>query len=153
MMLLMAWMACTPTSTGLGTVTKVSEGVEGDPVLSWTPEELIIKDCPLNEARSGSVEISNTGDAALSIYAIELIGNDDIFFFEKREDLEFAPGVSDSYAVAATLTTNEPAEAQLRVTSNDLENRDLRVLIHAWPVGYVPPEDSGGSDSGGDSGG
>ncbi|HND29662.1 MAG TPA: hypothetical protein PLA94_06660 [Myxococcota bacterium] len=99
------------------------------------------------------MEISNTGDAALSIYAIELIGNDDIFFFEKREDLEFAPGVSDSYAVAATLTTNEPAEAQLRVTSNDLENRDLRVLIHAWPVGYVPPEDSGGSDSGGDSGG
>ena len=153
MMLLMAAMACTPTSTGLGTVSKVSEGVEGDPLLVWTPTELIIQDCPLNEARSGSVEISNTGTAALSIYAIELIGDDDIFYFEKREDLEFATGVSDSYAVAATLTTNEPAEAQLRVTSNDQENRDLRITVHAWPVGYVPPADSGGSDSGGDSGG
>ena len=152
MMLLMAWMACTPTSTGLGTISQVSEAEEGDPVLSWSPAELIIKDCPLNEARSGSLELSNMGDAALSIYAIELIGNDDIFYFEKREDLEFAPGVSDSYAVAATLTTNEPVDAQLRVTSNDVENRDLRIVIHAWPVGYVPPEDSGGSDSGGDSG-
>lgn len=142
-------LACTQNSTGLGTVSKGSEGVTGDPLLSWTPEEVIIQDCPLNEARSGSLEVSNSGDAALSIYAIELIGNEDIFYFDKREDLEFAPGVSDSYAIAATLTTDAPAEGELRITSNDPENRDLRVPIQAWPVGYVPPEDSGGGDSGG----
>ena len=140
---------CTQAGTGVGIIHKNSAGVEGDAKISWTPSELTITDCTVGQARSGTVELSSVGDANLHIYTIELIGSNDVFYFERQEDLEFSPGTSDSYPIAVTLQVEEAIDGELRVTTDDVDHRDVRVPVHAWPVGYVPPADTGDT---GDSG-
>lgn len=135
--------ACAQAGTGIGIVHKNSPGVEGEAKISWSPEELTITDCTVGQARSGSVEISSVGDANLHLYTIEMIGNDDVFYFVRQEDLEFAPGTKDSYPIAATLQVEEPVDGELRITTDDVEHQEVRVPVHAWPVGYVPPTDTG----------
>lgn len=137
-------VGCTPAGTGVGIVNKSNTGAEGNAKVSWTPDELTITDCTVGQARSASVEVSSVGDANLHLYTVELIGDESIFYFQRSEDLEFAPGTSDSYPVVATLQVEEPAEATLRITTDDVDHREVRVAVHAWPVGYVPPADTGG---------
>ena len=147
-------IGCGLNGTGLSSVKQPAEGVTGDIAMSVDTTEITITDCEVGLARSGEFTLTNTGTTNLTVYSIELIGDETIFYFVEQEDLEFGEGTSATYAVSATLLAAEPAEAQLRLTTDAPDSRDVRVAVHAWPVGYVPPEDTGdtGGDTGGDSG-
>lgn len=140
MLTLLLFWGCGGNGTGLSNVTNTTEGALGDPVMTVDPLELFITDCAIDSARSGSVNVASAGDGDLEIYKIELLGDESIFYFIPQSDLTFSPGVSDSYAISASIDSDAPAEAELRITSNDPNMRDVRVPIHAWPVGYVPPD-------------
>jgi hypothetical protein len=143
--MLLAALACFSNNTGLGTVEQPTEGLTGNPIIEIDPTELFITDCEVGLAKSGTFTISSVGTDNLVIYTIERFGDDEIFYFEDQEDLEFAPGGGDSYPIAATLKELVPVDGEIRIVTNDVDNRDVRIPVHAWPIGYVPPEDSGDS--------
>lgn len=150
MVWLLGLIGCGLNGTGLSTVKQPAEGVTGEIAMSLDTTEIFITDCEIGLARSGEFTLTSTGTTNLTVYSIELIGDETIFYFVEQEDLEFGPGISGTYPVSATLATAEPVDAQIRLTTDAPDSRDVRVLVHAWPVGYIPPEDTG--DSGGDSG-
>ena len=151
MVWLLGLIGCGLNGTGLSTVKQPAEGVTGDIAMALDTAEIFITDCEVGLARSGEFTLTNTGTTRLTVYSIELLGDETIFYFVAQEDLEFGEGTSATYPVSATLAAAEPVDAQIRLTTDAPDSRDVRVLVHAWPVGYVPPEDSG--DSGGDTGG
>ncbi|MFZ5479836.1 MAG: hypothetical protein ACOZNI_23935 [Myxococcota bacterium] len=143
----MLWtlIACA-TDTGVGTTPQDQEVVDGSGGIEVSPAELLIEDCDVGYAKSGSLTVTSTGDANLLIYTAGIVSGGSVFYTTADEDLEgaeLAPGQTAPITIAATLPTDEPAEGVLRLHTNDPENIDLDVVLTAWPVGYVPPEDTG----------
>lgn len=114
--------------------------------------EITIENINVGYSQSEPFTIKSVGDASLLIYEIRVVTDvDDVFFFDEVEDLEFAPGQEETFSVVADLEVDAPSDGELRIRTNDPDYANLIVPLHAWPEGYVPPEDTGG-DTGEDTG-
>jgi hypothetical protein len=149
-LVLAALIAC-QSSTGFSSNPNENEGVEGTPILTLSAQELLILDAEVGFSRSGELTGTNTGDGNLKIYEVSVL--DDaaqvMYFEEPDQTLTLAPTQSLTWRVVATLETAEPASATLRIRTSDPAANDLRIPIDVYPVGQAPPDDTGGSDTGG----
>lgn len=115
--------------------------------------EILVENINVGYSQSEQFTIKSVGDANLLIYEIRVVTDvDDVFFFDEVEDLEFPPGQEETYSVVADLEVDAPSDGELRIRTNDRDYANLIVPLHAWPEGYVPPEDTGGGDTGEDTG-
>ena len=149
-------VGCSPQDTSLTTGNKDGDIVEGTGRMSVSVEELTISEIQVGYSKSGPFTVTSVGDSNLQIYEIRVISDaSDVFWVEEWGDtVELAPEQAATYSVVADLNLNEPAEGELRIRTSDPENANLILPLHAYPEGYVPPEDTGDTgDTGGDSGG
>ncbi|MDP2315143.1 MAG: hypothetical protein Q8P41_19745 [Pseudomonadota bacterium] len=147
-------IGCGSPQTGLTNGPKDVDIVTGTGKMSVDREELVIADIQVDYSRSESFVISSIGDGNLQIYEIRIVADvSDVFFSEEIEDLELAPTQTYSYTVVADLAAPEPADGELRIRTSDPDAPNFILPLHAWPEGYVPPEDTGADSGGADSGG
>lgn len=82
--------------------------------------------------------ITNIGDNNLAISTLDIADSGGgVFFTEEQDDLIIAPEGEKEITVVATLTAFEPGYGELRIKSNDGNNRDLRLPLCAFPKDYV----------------
>jgi hypothetical protein len=156
MTLALLLFACGSNATGLSAPPDEQEGVVGTVTLSLSADQILILDAQVGYSKDAAVTATSAGDADLKVYEVNLLDNAaQIFYFEEPESqLVLAPGQSVDWRVVATLPTEEPAFATLRIRTSDPDASELRLPVAAYPIGQEPPEDTGGQDSGGqDSGG
>jgi hypothetical protein len=152
---LLALVGCGAPDTTLSIPGKDGEMATGSGKLEIDKSEITIDAIQGTYSKSEAFTVTSIGDANLLIYEIRLVANpDEVFFFDEVDDVEHANGQAASYSVVARYDT-EPgfaADGELRLRTNDPDNAQLIVPLHAYPEGYVPPEDTGGG-TGGDTGG
>lgn len=149
---LLLLVGCSPTDTTLTNGNGNDDVVSGTGAMTIDKPEITIADIEVGYSKSEQFTITSTGDANLRIYEIRIVADaSDVFFFEEVEEVELAPTQTATYTVVADLAVAEPAEGQLRVRTSDPDNAALIVPLHAYPTGYVPPEDTGGADTGSDT--
>ena len=153
MVLLAALIAC-QSSTGFSSTPPENDGVDGTPILTLSAQEVLIQDADVGFSKSGELTGTNSGDGNLKVYEVSVLDDTAqvLYFEEPEETLTLGPAQSLTWRVVATLQEAEPASATLRIRTSDPEANDLRIPIQIYPTGYVPPEDTGGGDSGTDSG-
>jgi hypothetical protein len=148
-------VGCSPQDTGLSNGPDDQELATGTGKMELDVTEIVISDIMLGYSKSAQFTVTSTGDANLQIYEIRIVADEsDVFFFEEVEDIEFAPGQGDTFTVVADLDVAAAADGSLRLRTSDPDNATVTLPLHAYPEGYVPPEDTGDTaDTGGDSGG
>ncbi|MGC6506896.1 MAG: hypothetical protein ACON4U_00695 [Myxococcota bacterium] len=121
--------------------------------LTWSPEILIITGVQAGFAQSGQITLSSTGDNTLRIDSITLSNaGSGVFYVEERSNLNLAPGQDTTVDVVANFDSSGFAKGEVRIRSNDGENRDLRIPVCAITADYTEPynctEDSSSMDTG-----
>ena len=112
--------------------------------LTWSPEVLLIADVQLGIAQAGTLTITSSGDNTLRIDSISLSNaGDGVFYVEDRSDLNLAPEQETTVDVVANFDNIGFAEGELRIRSNDADNRDLRIPVCAVTEGYPDPYSCG----------
>lgn len=135
--LLLLLGACGPQDTGLGTKPENTEGVDGNGKMEVLPVEITMVECSVGFSSSKDFTVSSTGDSDLLLYEVRLVANpDQIFTFIEKENVVIAPGASITYTVSAQLAENLPADGELRIRNNSLEDPNFILPVHAWPTGY-----------------
>jgi hypothetical protein len=151
---LVVLVGCAPQDTTLGNGNDQNDVVTGTGRMQLDPEALTIQDIEVGYSKSGDFTITSVGDADFILSEAKIVADaSDVFYFDEVEDVRLAPGQSATYTVVADLDEATAADGQLRLKTNDPDASTYLLDLHAWPLGYVPPEDTGGGDSGGDSGG
>jgi len=147
-------VGCSPQDTGLTNGPDDQEVPTGTAKMELDVTEIVIADIVLGYSKSASFTATSVGDSNLQIYEVRIVADkSDVFFFEEVEDLELAPGQSKTLTVVADLDVDAPAEGSLRLRTSDPDNATVTLPLHAYPEGYVPPEDTDTADTGADSGG
>ena len=129
--------------------------------LQWDPAYLLITDVQNGVAKSGTITITSIGENTLRIDSIGLSNaGDGVFYAEDKEDLSLAPDQTTNIEVVASFDSTGFAEGEIRVRSNDADNRDLRIPVCAvsegfteeYSCGETDEEDTGQNSDSGDDG-
>ncbi len=108
---------------------------QGSGAMTITPAELTIPVDAPGVLYSGSIVIASVGKANLQLYQVGLSESaDGLFGMEIAEDVILAPGTDKTFTVTAILDTGEIAEGEVRISSNDAAQLEVRVPIHATPT-------------------
>ncbi|MES2638775.1 MAG: hypothetical protein V4850_04815 [Myxococcota bacterium] len=141
-------VGCGPQDTGLTNGNNDNDIVNGTGRMTLSVTELVIEHIVLGFSQSAQFTVESVGDANLQIYEMRIVADtDDVFFFNELENLEMAPGQSESYSVVADLTVDAPSYGELRLRTSDPDAAALILPLHAYPEGYVPPEDTDTEDT------
>lgn len=144
---------CQPGDTSFHNGDGNDDVVTGTSRLVVNVTELVIDDMQIGYAKSGTITLESVGDSTLKVYEIGLVSNQGgVFYtaaFEKGAELELPPTETHNITVTATLPTAEPAYGELRVRTSDPDATSVSIPLHAYPHGYVPPEDTGGDTGAG----
>ena len=126
--------------------------------LTLSPEILIITDIQAGIAQAGQLTLSSTGDNTLRIDSISLSNaGGGVFYVEERSNLNLSPGQETTVDVVANFVGSGFAEGEVRVRSNDADNRDLRIPVCGVTADYTeqyscgeenPTTDTGNADTG-----
>ncbi len=147
MFLLSILVACGGDSSFTGR-SKVPDAPDGDAVLQLEPAEVTIEDIDPLYAKSGTVTLTSIGTGDLLVYEARMVENPDgVFFFETVEtsdDMSIAVGASVTWYVTATLQEPTAVDGTLRIRTNDPAATNVLVPVHARPLGWVDPGDTGG---------
>lgn len=144
MLLLVTILACSGNNTGFSTNPGQVDGPSGDGSAVISPLELVWTDLELGYSYSQELTIESAGTGDLIVYDLRVTTDPaDAFFFDDVEDFVLPTGESASFPVVADLEVAEAATGTLRVKTNDLENIEVLIPLTAYPVGYVPPDDTG----------
>jgi hypothetical protein len=151
MLLLPLLVACGGDASFVGR-TKVPDAPDGDAVLQLEPAEVFIEEIDPLYAKSGTLTLTSTGTADLLVYEARMVENPDgVFYFETVEtndDMAIPAGATVTWYVTATLSGPVAADGTLRIRTNDPAATNVLVPVHARPVGWVDPGDTGGADTG-----
>jgi hypothetical protein len=142
-------VGCSPQDTGLTNGNNDNDIVTGTGRMTLSVPEIVIEHIELGYSKSASFTIESVGDGNLLIYEIRIVADaDDVFFFDEVENAELAPGqTSEPYSVNADLTVDAPSYGELRLRTSDPDAAALILPLHAYPDGYVPPEDTDTEDT------
>lgn len=128
--------------------------------IQWEPAYLLITDVQNGVAKSGTITLTSIGDNTLRIDSIGLSNaGDGVFYAEEKDDLSLAPDQTTSIEVVAGFDATGFAEGEIRVRSNDADNRDLRIPVCAvseeftaeYSCGDTTNEDTGQSSESADT--
>ncbi len=113
---------------------------DGDPLLQVSPAEIEFGVVGLGALVERDLEISNAGDASLTLAAIALLGNDSQFAIPGFSgDLE--PGGSVTLTLSFLAALEGPAENTVRITSDDAQRPQLDVPVWVEDVTVEPVAD------------
>jgi hypothetical protein len=115
--------------------TKTDPGSDvGTGRLEVEPSSLDFPDLQVGYALTKYMVLESVGDDKLVVYDLRIIAGNGVFQTERLEDLTIAEG--DRYEVAVTATLAEALEADgtLRVESNDPDQINFDVPLHATPA-------------------
>ena len=154
---MLAWIviACGQGDQTFGAVKEVSGQDQGTAMMTIEPLEILFEDVEVGILSSGSITITSVGDGALSIDSVDITNSVDGAFYmdsSSAEDLSLEPGITREIVATITMQTAEIHIGEMRVRSNDEDNRDVRIPMCAFPLGYDgeiacpsdEEEDSGG---------
>lgn len=141
-------LACAGNDTNFNGKADEPDLVSGTAVAEVDPLEVFLTDIDPAYSKGGPVTVTSAGDADLRIYGAQMVDNPDgVFFFEPVGELVLAPGNQVSWTVVATLPGPVAYDGVLRIRTNDPTRTNLTVPVHARPVGWVEPEDTGANDT------
>ena len=142
-------LACAGNDTNFNGKVDVPDLVSGTAVAVVDPVEIVISDIDPAYSKGGQVTVRSAGDADLNIYGAQLVDNPDgVFFFQPVNELVLTTGNQVSWTVVATLPGPVAYDGLLRVRTNDPNQTNLLIPVHARPLGWVEPQDTASSDTG-----
>ena len=154
---MLAWIfiACGQGDQTFGAVKEVSGQDQGTAMMTIDPLEILFQEVEVGILSSGSLVITSVGDGTLAIDSVDITNSVDGAFYmdtSSAEDLSLEAGISREIIATVTMQTAEAHIGEMRVRSNDEDNRDVRIPLCAFPVGYDgeiacptdEAEDSGG---------
>lgn len=148
MLLILSILACSGNTTGFSSNPDQADGPSGDAAVVISPLEMVWTDLEVGYSYSQNITLESTGTGDLIVYDIRIVADAvDAFFIDEIEDLVMPPGDVKSFPVVADLDVAKPASGTLRVKTNDVNAIEVLIPLSAYPVGYAPPDDTGG-DSG-----
>ena len=158
MFLLTSLLGCTAGETEFSDADVETNPADGTGEMAYSPAEFVFTDVEIGVTYNQELTIQSIGEANLAIYLVGLSESaDGIFYMEIAEDIILAPGTERSFPVTVTMDEANIAEGEIRISSNDSEDMELRLPITAYPVGMAtttttttttPPTATGG-DTGG----
>ena len=124
--------------TGFTKATESTTIDQGFGAISWSPNILLFTDLVPNTVNSLELILISSGDNDLRIDRIDLPETaDDVFYMaEEEEDISLTPDQTKNLTVVAELTIEDAFFGELRILSNDADNRDVRIPLCAYPQGY-----------------
>ncbi len=131
--------ACKTADQGFTTQTQDIYGDGGFASLSWGPDELVFEEITEGITYSLEINIQSTGDNTLKIDKVDITDSADGVFYvdtSATEDIYLDPGVDRDFIVIAQTTTAGVFLGEVRIKSNDSENRDVRIPLCGFPVEY-----------------
>ena len=135
-LLLTAMIGCTAGETEFSDADVETNPAEGTGEMSYSPAEFVFTDVEIGVTYNQDLVIQSVGEANLSIYLVGLSESaDGIFYMEIAEDIVLAPGTERSFPVTVTMDEANIAEGEIRLSTNDSDNLELRLPITAYPVG------------------
>ena len=154
---MLAWIfiACGQGDQTFGAVKEVSGQDQGTAMMTIEPSEILFQNVKVGMTSGESLVITSVGDGTLAIDSVDITNSADGAFYlgvSSPEDLVLEPGVSSEIDATVTIQTAEVHIGEMRVRSNDEDNRDVRIPLCAFPEGYQgdiacpadEDEDSGG---------
>ena len=154
-MLHLLFIACTQGEQTFGAVNETIGQDQGLAKLEYSPEYIIFSDVTLNILSSQKLTVRSVGDGALMIDKVDIsnAANESFYMDESStEDLSLLPDVTRDFDVTVTLKTNDAQYGELRIRSNDEDNRDVRVPLCAFPAGFEGNQACGNETDTGDTG-
>ncbi len=104
-----------------------------------TPQVIIFTEMEDGITYSSGFTVESTGDAMLQIDKVDITNSaEGVFYIDTSttEDVNLDPGVSREFFVIAQAVTAGVYVGEARIKSNDSSNRDMRIPICAYPLGY-----------------
>ena len=154
---MLAWIfiACGQGDQTFGAVKEVSGQDQGIAMMTIEPSEILFQEVEVGISTGEYLVITSVGDGALTIDSVDITNSVDGAFYlgtSSSEDLSLEPGISREIVATVTIQTDEVHIGEMRVRSNDEDNRDVRIPLCAFPKGYQgdiacpadEEEDSGG---------
>jgi hypothetical protein len=138
MMTLLAALGCNGETNFTNNIDDVN-AEQGVADMQYSHEYMIFTDLDWENGISSGQGffITNVGDNNLSITTLDISDSGGgAFFVQDVEDLVLGAGLEREFTVVATLADAEPAVGELRVKSNWSGDRDLRIPLCAFPIGY-----------------
>jgi hypothetical protein len=112
---------------------------QGNATIEWSPGELVVVDVEQNITFSGILTVTAAGEHNLTIEKVDITdSNDGVFYIdvESTQDIVLMPGTSRDFVVIVLVDDDELHQGEVRVRSNDADNRSVFVPICTFPVGY-----------------
>ena len=131
--------ACSPTNQTFSKTGDTVYGGDGFSEIAWSPAELVFTEMDLGFTYSMEITVSSNGESALLIDKADITNSADGVFYintAETEDVTLSPGTERSFIVIAQATENGVYLGEARIKSNDSVNRDVRIPLCSFPIGY-----------------
>ena len=136
------------SNTGFNSEQDV-DPVLGDADFTFSPAEMIFTDCNPGMTYSQYLTFESTGSEELLIYGVRPTGDSQgAFSVSEESTIEVPTGGHYDALVLVVLTEDEPATAELRITTNVDDWLDFTIPLEAYPVGWTEKSSDTGSDTG-----
>lgn len=112
---------------------------QGSATIEWSPGELVVIDVEANITFAGILTVTAVGDNNLTIEQVDITNSDSGVFYidvESTQDIVLMPDSSREFVVIVSVLDNELHQGEVRIRSNDADNRSVFVPICTFPVGY-----------------
>lgn len=131
--------ACSPTNQTFSKTNDTVYGADGFAEITWSPNEIVFTEMEPMITYSQEFLVTSTGDSALMIDKVDITNSaEGVFYVDTSEtqDVNLAPEVERAFIVIAQATETGVYLGEARIKSNDAVNRDVRIPLCGFPVGY-----------------
>ncbi len=132
-------IACNTADQGFSAQSQDIYADGGYAELTVAPNEVVFSEMEDGITYSMGFTVESVGETTLQIDKVDITNSaEGVFYIDTSatEDVNLDPGVSREFIVIAQATTAGIYVGEARIRSNDSGNRDLRVPLCAFPLGY-----------------
>ncbi len=132
-------LACNTADQGFSAQSQDIYADGGYAELTVSPGEVVFSEMEDGITYSTGFTVESIGETTLQIDKVDITNSAEGVFYvdtSATEDVNLDPGVSREFIVIAQATTADVYVGEARIRSNDAANRDLRVPLCAFPMGY-----------------
>ena len=137
--ILAPFFACNTGDLGFSSTNDDIVMQQGDALMEWSPQEIIISDMEVGVTYSGIITITSVGENTLQIDKVDVTDSaNGIFYMDTSitEDLSLSAGVSREVILIAQIEEANTYVGEVRIRSNYIHDTDVRIPVCAFPMGY-----------------